>query len=209
MIDDTFCTNRFDLPIISVIAPDFNLKNQLVGFGYIPDRRQESYSQFLSFLKSYLTEVNCFVTDRSVAQIAALRKNYPNAFLIYCKIHIQRNVDSHFPHSEIPLHFNGLFNGTESEEEFFKYIHEKTKDFSQKQQRFIENLMAESNHWLPSHVNKLRHYGNVTTNRIEGFFGVLKPSLDHKINTLLHVANSIKSMAETAAMHIYQEKKLI
>jgi hypothetical protein len=52
IMDDAFCTNHFNIPVVAVIIPNCNVRNQPLGFGYLFDRSQESFEHFLTFLKT-------------------------------------------------------------------------------------------------------------------------------------------------------------
>ena len=64
------------------------------------------------------------------------------------------------------------------------------------QVRFLETLLTEKEHWLPSLTGTYVRIDNQTTNRVEGFFGALKNLLEHNIQTLANVANAMYNRAE-------------
>jgi hypothetical protein len=206
IIDDTFCTNNFQLPIEAIVTPDYNQKNQLLAFAYIPDRCQASYEKFMQFLKYHIQVPYCFVSDRSFAQIGAIQTIFPTSLILYCRVHIKRNVESKFGISDVSKSFTDFLFNNADESAFLNFINERKSTFTEIQQRFLERLFQDFSHWAPSASDHILHCGNVTTNRIEGFFGKLKCSLDHKLHTLLFVSNSIKSLAETAILKLIKPK---
>jgi hypothetical protein len=208
IIDDTFCTNKFQLPIVAIIVPDFNQKNQLLAFAYIPDRCQESYQRFMLFLKNCIHDPYCFITDRCLAQIGAIEAIFPSSFILFCRVHIKRNVESKFGNSDVTIHFVDFLFNDGAEDTFVNFIQTNKTRFTETQQRFIERLLKDFLHWAPSETQHILHLGNVTTNRIEGFFGKLKATLDHKLKSLLFVSNAIKSLAETSILKLFKIKKM-
>ena len=45
--------------------------------------------------------------------------------------------------------------------------------------KLLSNLLLECEYWLPSFTSQYAHCDNETSNKVEGFFGILKKIIDH------------------------------
>lgn len=95
-VDDTECTNTFDLPLYAAIVFDENNNVQILGFGILADKSIDSFTRFFQFLHKYVGNIRVTIVDRHKAQSAAIRKVYPNCKVVFCKIHIKRNIKQNF-----------------------------------------------------------------------------------------------------------------
>lgn len=186
-VDDTSCTNFFDYYLYVMICSDENNKNQLLAFSLLPDKSSKTISQFFKEVKIRIGNIKTFLTDRSPSQIESIRNIWPEANIIFCAIHIGRNIKAIIGVEILHLYDN-MRNGVISEEElineFRKYItnHRDDEKYA-KAVNLLITLLEEVDHWLPSMINIYNHCGNDTTNRVEGFFGNLKTMTDHGILT--------------------------
>ena len=74
--------------------------------------------------------------------------------------------------------------------------------------KFLQNLLRETEHWLPSHTMLYIHCDNETTNRIEGFFGSLKNLLEHKLHTLANLVRAVYIRSERLLIQSRTEKRI-
>lgn len=211
IIDDTFCTNHFDIPVVAIIVPDCELRNQLLAFGFLCDRTRESFERFLRFVQDAVPEVTCVVTDRALAQIAAIRLVYSRARIRWCYRHFLRNMESAFPNQpEVLCRLTDLLYGVHlpryARETRFKETLERLKpSFTEHQRRVWDEAEDQITCWWPSSFDYVMDVMIQTTNRVEGFFGILKQGLDHRRVRLAELAREIKSLAVTAYQRLFQE----
>ena len=92
MIDDTVCTNQFGYPFINFIVFDENNMVQNLAVAIITSKEENNFVNIFQNLKEIIPEIRVFVIDRLRSQINALQKVYPQAYLVYCRIHIYRNI---------------------------------------------------------------------------------------------------------------------
>ncbi len=89
-----------------VTCRDPNGRIQLVAFGYISGKDTDAYVEFLTMFKelayserkkSMINEPigNIIVCDRSKAQTKAVKRIFTESKIIYCKVHILRNIRSY------------------------------------------------------------------------------------------------------------------
>ena len=168
IIDDTSCTNHYYLPLVALIVEDQNGKNQLLSFALINNRTKESFIHYFEQIAIHIPEVNAFVTDRNIAQIEALKTVWPNANIIYCRVHIGRNIKDKVGNDMYDLYQQMIANKITEEILLGAFQYKIEND--PKVSNFLQKLIDCSDCWLPSRVNRIKHKGNVTTNRVEGFF---------------------------------------
>jgi hypothetical protein len=74
IIDDTMCTNAFDLPLFFLIGVDHNNCSQIVSFGLLRGKKNNDIVGLLMFLNTKLAQpVRLFIGDRSQAQFNAVK----------------------------------------------------------------------------------------------------------------------------------------
>ena len=91
-VDDTSSTNFFDYYLYVMICHDENNNNQQLSFSLLPDKSTKSISQFSTEIKIRIGNIKTFLTDRSPSQIESIRNIWPQANIIFCAIHIGRNI---------------------------------------------------------------------------------------------------------------------
>ena len=106
---------------------------------------------FFGTLKERLGDVRVFVTDRNLTQIAALEIVWPEAKIIYCFKHIERNIRASLD-DECLTAFQTMCWGSLKEEEAFLALLESKKrgPLSLKTIWFIDGLLNCKTRWLPS-----------------------------------------------------------
>lgn len=110
-LDDTRNTNKWGMPLIAANSKDANGFVQLAGFGLMNSATQEDFELFLIGIQKCHGMVKNFVVDHNFAQIAAIRKIFPDAKLLYCLLHIKRNLIHAFKSdSEIVQNFLKLYD---------------------------------------------------------------------------------------------------
>jgi hypothetical protein len=209
IMDDTFCTNHFNIPVVAVIIPDCDLRNQLLGFGYLFDRSQESFEHFLTFLKTLVPNITCFASDRCPAQLAAIRGIYSSSRIRWCYRHLLGNLKRAFGDGSLFVHrFSELIGEVLprylAEQNFNDMINETETRFTDRQRRVWNDLKNNLECWWPASLDFVMDLDTRSTNRVEGFFGNLKVGLEHRRVRLADLAREIKSLAITAAQKLFQ-----
>lgn len=201
ILDDTACTNQFSMELECIITMDENGNSQLLGFTLISNKTVVAFQQFFSKIKEYCNkDVRLAVMDRCASQTRALLNVFPACLYIFCRIHIIRNFDALFKsESEISdIFYDCMYNNRENE--YFNYVNDHKNEMSVKQTTFICTLNDILDHWLPSKINLYNHYGNITSNRVEGYFGTLKKQFSHTSQSLLNISKTIKRLSDISRM---------
>ena len=208
IIDDTSCTNYYGLPILMLISEDPNGHSQVLSFSIMPSRVKTVFVEYLSQLKERIGSIRLFISDRNKTQISAIKEVFPDALIIYCSLHISRNIKQKVGREIYHLYKQMRFKQI-TEDEFLERCQQYIEaNQGTKSARFMQSLLAEKEHWLPSITSTYIHCDNITTNRVEGFFGTLKNILEHKTQTLANVIRAIYIRAERLWINSLNEKVL-
>ena len=113
-MDDTCCINIFDFPLITITFQDFNAIRQLLAFGFLAGREAKHFEAFLSDVKKIINnDIRVFIIDRWAGQLKAIKKVFPNSNIVFCRIHLERNISQTFGcYSRLGSLFNQLINGS-------------------------------------------------------------------------------------------------
>ena len=104
VVDDTSCTNFYGLPLYVMISEDENSRNQVLSFSIMSSRTKESFVNYFKEVKARVNDIRLFICDRNKTQISALREVFPNCLIIYCLVHIGRNIYSKVGVIFLPCH---------------------------------------------------------------------------------------------------------
>ena len=176
-MDDTAGSNIYDLPLEMVITVDSEGRNQILAFGLLPDRTSESYRNFMLDIKEHTgKEPRIIFTDRSCAQISAIKDVFPSSYIVYCHVHLRRDLLKYFDQSDdIIVGFADVSIHYERCEDYLQLLLSRLKDLHGKQGFGIIHSMIEGvDHWLPSKLIENGVFFKWNNNRIEGFFGCYK-----------------------------------
>lgn len=107
-IDDTSGTNIYDKPLEIMIVIDAEKKSQILGFSILKDQQKESYAQCLTIAKSMIKcDPRIVCSDRSPAQIWAIKNVFPSSLIVFCLLHIKKDLEKCFDTTdEIVLYFD-------------------------------------------------------------------------------------------------------
>lgn len=208
VIDDTSCTNRYGLPLLVMIAEDENARNQIISFSFLASRTQQNFINYFNSVKEEIGDIRLFVCDRNQTQINAIKIVWPNSLIIYCSIHIGRNIRSF--DNELYKMFKKMIYKDINEDEFINecknYINNNP---GSKGANILTKLLSEVEHWLPSIIINYRCLENETSNRVEGFFGSLKNLIDHNIQTLPQIIRAVYIRGERLRVLSVSDKPII
>ena len=113
VMDDTMCTNRFQYPILPFIVFDENNAVQILAIAIIKEKDEIYFANILRSFKSEINSVKIFLIDRLISQTNAIKKIFPSSKIVYCRLHIKRNIEHHMGRNSKIL------------EAFMLFIHEK------------------------------------------------------------------------------------
>jgi hypothetical protein len=98
IMDCTYRTNDYDLPLFNIVGVDCFQRTFNCGFCFMVDETEESYKWALEHFETIVLQGNSdpevILTDQDSALINAVKFTYPNVFHQLCKWHINKNVDA-------------------------------------------------------------------------------------------------------------------
>lgn len=187
MIDDTECTNHFQYPFLLFIVFDENNHVQNLAISIITSKEESSFINILESLKKFIPTIRVFIIDRLKAQLNAIEHVYPNSSVVFCKVHIARNIQSHMGRNSDVIHLFWQFVSEEIPEDV--YVQKLTEKIRQTNSMHLKNLLNDLNYYSPSKLKYLRLRGHDTTNAIEGSFGNVKKWTNNKPQPLEKILN--------------------
>lgn len=177
---------------------------QLLGYSIIPNK---STNSFINFFNDFIELGGCsfriIVVDRLQAQIKAIEKIFPNSHIIYCLVHIRRDLLMYFKENdEIIIGFDRAKANPSSSYNYLEYLKRRIIDmpYSDEGHKCLLSLVNNYQRWLPICLIEIGMYLNWDSSRIEGFFGLFKANYGHnrgKITTVINNLNNFCSVLKT------------
>jgi hypothetical protein len=189
-MDDTSCTNHFDLFVFVVIGIDEHGHNQLLGFAFIKNQTSIQFANYLRWLQQMLTNEGqrlispkAIVVDRHEGQFKGIREIFPDTQIIFCVKHLGANIRDTFPKGPMRRQFWRLIKMKINTDEWTLFLMEfLTRTLTGRQKRMIQWLIDHGKNYIPNLT--FRSTGEQVTSRVEGFFGTLKHRIHHTRQTL-------------------------
>jgi hypothetical protein len=204
-MDDTSCTNFFELVAPAIIAPDANSKTQLVAFAILRDQTSDALVEFLTWVLGYLRneQPKAFIIDRAAAEILAIGQVFTESYICFCLMHVFRNLEEKCGKNHVLVkEFWGAMRGDVHKQHEYRILLYTTfeKNRSRPDKKKLVNCVARvCNDWV--HIAPYitsRYTCMDQTARNEGFNGRIKVYLDHRRMELAYVANAYRLMGEVA-----------
>jgi hypothetical protein len=205
IMDDTACTNHFELPLFVVLGIDEHGQNQLVGFAYLMERTADQFAEYLGWLRTELTvegspEPFCpiaVVVDRHEGQLKAIRDIFPATHVVFCTKHLRANIRDTFRRGPILTKYNSLVYSGITTDEWLEFLHAQlARRLTPKQRTLIAWLIEHVECYAPQFT--FEWTGEQVSARVEGFFGILKIRIDHQKWTLAELASTLLKLAAEA-----------
>lgn len=216
--DDTSSTNIYDQPLQALTVVDEEGKTQSLAFGTLINKTTDAYVEFFSEIRNLLKkEIRAFTVDRAIPQISAIEIVFPSSYIIYCWVHIGRDLKKYFSTNDeiiegwYAIHKNPWLTN--------KYIDLITNRVNKKDDFPGRNILIEllntQERWNPIILIENGCFQNQSSNRVEGFFGCFKKEYGFSRVGLIElfkrliqfskilIVNSIKSRNYT--IHRYSE----
>ncbi|XP_074304667.1 uncharacterized protein LOC141639437 [Silene latifolia] len=96
IVDCTYKTNKYKMPLLEVIGVTPVHKNFSVFFAFLQNEQETAYDWAFKCLAKLLdsNEPIVFVTDRETALINPIETHFPSASLLLCRRHIEKDVEA-------------------------------------------------------------------------------------------------------------------
>lgn len=193
MIDFTFKTNAYNLPLLHIVGKTNTNSTFTSALVVLPNQAETTITEAIQAWKDHVmlsTSPRIFVTDRERAIVNALKSVFPEAAHISCQFHVKRNVHTYALRA-------GDLDLTDAEE-FVETWAERVMHCSPPDGTSVDDAIAEGHAWLRrSFGNRNKrgflstlHYCKVDLAPLEPFF------VDGHINSLPHLDTATTSPAE-------------
>lgn len=151
-VDDTAGTNIYNIPLMMMVTIDQDLHTQILAYGFLPDKTQESFQLFFQDVRKITQKpIRAIIMDRCAAQFNAAKVIYPESTIGFCLIHIQRNLETLNNIEIMQLFFNMKFDNNYCEK-FIDYLKQLIISNENKEKNginMLKILVQTRNHWLP------------------------------------------------------------
>ncbi|KAM1005739.1 hypothetical protein ACFX1T_002602 [Malus domestica] len=191
MIDCTYKTNRYHYPLLEVVGVTSTDITFSVAFVFLDSEKEDNYIWALSKLRGVMVECpmpNVIVTDMDLPLMRAIEVVFPTAKNLLCKWHINKHVlakcKNLFESKEMCDRFIMKWNvlvTSPTENDYMWDLAVLQREFSM----YTEVMEYVTNTWLnpfkerfvSAWTDMIMHFGNVTSNRVEGVHTKLKREL--------------------------------
>ncbi|XP_074288385.1 uncharacterized protein LOC141613547 [Silene latifolia] len=187
--DCTYNTNKYKMSMLKVIGVTPVHKNFSVFFAFLQNERETAYDWAFECLTELLdsNEPIVFVTDRETALMTVIQTHFLSASLLLCRRHIQKDVEAWVKRN---YYGNALVGEVFAKGKWTQMVRSTTlEEFKENEELMyrtysyipgLEKYCKET--WLDKYkerfvsawTNKILHFGNVTTNRVESAHAALK-----------------------------------
>ncbi|KAH9753465.1 protein FAR1-RELATED SEQUENCE [Citrus sinensis] len=191
LMDCTYKVNKYHLPLFEIIGVTSTDMTFNVAYTYLSSEREDSYTWALDRLRGLMDNdflPRVIVTDRELALMNAIEKIFPRANHFLCRWHISRNIMANCKKlfaandkwEKFIMSWNLLVLSS-NEIEFIDHFKTMQRDFAS----FPAVMEYVTNAWLNNYkerfvsawTDKIMHFGNLTTNRVESSHSRLKKYL--------------------------------
>ena len=198
-LDDTSGTNVYGLPLEVILVIDSEGRSQMLGFGFLNDRTKNSYQQFLRYIKEKIGgEPRVITTDRSIAQISAIKDILPSTHIVFCRVHLRRDLLKHFECTDDVIKgFDDIHINIHLCDKYIDMISQRLQSLEGSSHEIIETLIQKADNWLPSILLRKGIFLNLTNNRSEGFFGTFKNQYGYKRFPIIDVCKKVMTFSRS------------
>ncbi|CAN1146506.1 PKS-NRPS hybrid synthetase cheA [Linum perenne] len=185
LLDSTYKTNRYGYPLVELIGITPVKKSFTIAYVIMKDESIDSYKWVLEKLKMLVEEdsvPNVIVTDRELGLLAAIKETFPHSVHLLCIWHISNVVETRAKN----MVKDGKL-GKNIKNRWWKDVLEASTDvefqsgWEDFQKTWPGMVSYLNNTWMPHskkfikcYTNKVMHFGNTTTSRVESSHAALK-----------------------------------
>ena len=209
LMDCTYKTNKYKLPLLVIVGHTALGTTFYVGFAFLANEREADYQWVLQALHTYLTEMSIsfptvVVTDRDLALINALATVFPLVSHLLCVWHVNKNVLAYCKPSFVTKEAWDKFYAAWQTVVYANTSEIFDSTWSKLQNDYIVEYLDVVDYlndtWIRPfvrqlvrfHTNKVRHFFTSTTSRSEGANRVLKQQLGFSTGDLKLVVENIE-----------------
>ncbi|KAH1242526.1 Protein FAR1-RELATED SEQUENCE 5 [Glycine max] len=209
LIDSTYKTNRYRLPLLDFVGVTPTGMTFSAGFAYLEDERVNNLVWALEWFQDLFLRNDrlpvVIVTDRDLALMNVVKVVFPECTNLLCKFHIDKNVKAK---CKTPIGQKNAWDyvmdswgnlvDCPSEQEFPEHLQRFQVVYSP-WPMFIDYvcetwIVPHKEKFITAWMNKVMHLGNTTTNRVESAPWSLKRVLQNNVGDLCSVWDAMNNM---------------
>ncbi|XP_050207574.1 uncharacterized protein LOC126656996 [Mercurialis annua] len=198
-MDSTYKTNKYHMPFFEIIGMTPSNKNFLIAYAIMKDETEGSYRwvlERLRFLIGDLLQPTCIFTDRELGLLKPVKEIFPYTPHLLCTWHINKDVeDKVFKLCGRDTAITDTFmNGSwkklikaQTEEQYvaaLTTVKMRTRAFPAVIQYLNRTWLGHKEKFVSCWTNKVLHFGNTTTCRVESAHAQLKQWLNSSTGAL-------------------------
>ena len=213
-MDCTYKTNKYRLPLITVVGTTAINTSFYVGFAFLRQERTEDYIWFLQQLKLWYQSnrryfPRAIITDRDLGLMEAIGQTFPTPHTqsLLCIWHINMcvqaefkpvfhdddNPDQAYREFEAMWHAVIYADDLEKLDAAWDALNDSYGDEHPEQVTYLERtwLCPYKQKFIKYYTNQVLHFGNVITSRVERSHSTLKRQLGFSTGDLKTVVDNI------------------
>ncbi|XP_073225671.1 uncharacterized protein [Cicer arietinum] len=163
----------YQIPLFEIIGVTYTEMTFYVGFAYLQSECADNFTRTLQMFKEHITsgEVEVIVTDRDLALMNVVEYGANNGGMgVY-------SYDEAQYYMKLTI-FEGICSSCYI---FYDYVHEYW-------------LIPQKERFVVTWTNKVMHFGNTTTQRVESVYWIFKRILQDSIGDICSVLETINSI---------------
>ncbi|KAI7935717.1 hypothetical protein MJO28_016588 [Puccinia striiformis f. sp. tritici] len=218
LLDATYKTNRYKLPLLHVIGQTATNKSFAIAFCFLMYENNEGYLWAVNNLRKHVWNPDqippVFITDRETALRNALAEVFPASKAHLCAWHICTNITTackkHFPSDMIAWkQFLDHWNRTATSKniEIFEANLSELKQLISKRPAVLEylekNILPEKEHFVVAWASLFPHLRNLNTSRVESGHAFIKRFILNSTGDLLSVWKALSNAVDHQITHVH------
>ena len=222
IMDCTYKTNRFNIPLLNIIGITSLGKNFWVAFCFLRNEKEGDFRWVMRCIRALYRRLGLrgpkiVLTDRALAVINALRDIFPDTKHLLCFWHVNKAVQAYCrlafeTEEEWEQFYNdwlALVNSLTPDDFDTAWNNFKTK-WNDKYWRLVDYLddtwfRLLKTRFVSAWTNEVMHFNTLVTSRGEGSHAVLKRAFGTSSGDLLQVLEDIKLLL-TNQLHQYTSR---
>jgi hypothetical protein len=226
LLDSTYKTNRYGLPLLHVIGQTSTNRSFSVAFCFLTYEDKEGYQWAVENLKKHVWQPQrtpvVFITDRDAALRKALHTVFPESQAHLCTWHINKNITTnckkYFPFTAskdskskdnwdafMSLWQQVTYTKTAKH---YKAVMIRLKDFLSTRPAVLNylesNILPVKELFVLAWACQFPHLRNLNTSRVESGHAYLKTFIKNSTGDLLSVFNSLAHAVDTQLNQVHE-----
>lgn len=216
-IDVTYKTNKYKMALVEIVGMTPTNKNFLIAYAIMKDESESSYAWALEKLRlmfGYDVQPTAIVTDRELGLMTPIRDIFPESPHLLCTWHINKCVEDKVyrlcgKNKGVAERFkNGRWRAimkAPTVRDYDSAVHmmkDSWRSFPAVISYVEETWLIHKEMFVDAWTNKVLHFGNTTTCRVESAHAMLKQWLNTSTGALDSVWSKVNKAIESQLTQI-------